>query len=327
MHGACSIQGWIVILTNVIFVTDTHRRVHRSFVTVIAVLFVLLVSGCAGGLSQSLNQSLSVVSPKKIDFVELEYYAKRSKSAYDPIPEIRKAYPLVTRALTVPSIDVLYFLERDRSNRTQTISIRGTAEKPNIWEDLEIALIPDSILGFPVHRGFQADAAAIYADVNPHVRKDWPVRVTGHSLGGAVASLLAAYFEKEGYTVDRVVTFGQPRFTTTLPAEYELGIVTRVINDMDVVPMVPPHTQFRPYAHFSSEVILREGPEYVYLEDHDADRLSIGEFWRNITDFSTKDHHIDGYLSNIQGKVANGSRQVPYLFKQNTKSPMVANVN
>ena len=85
--------------------------------------------------------------------------------------------------------------------------------------------------------------------------------------------------------------------------------------------MVPPYTAARQYQHFASEVILRDGPEYVYLDAHDADRLSIGDFWRNITDFSAKDHHVDGYLANIQGKVANGSRQVPYLFRGKYRKP------
>lgn len=306
---------------------EPPRRANRSIRAIMMVLLALVLSGCAGNLSQSFKQSLSIVSPEKIDFAELEYYAKRSKSAYDPIPDIRKAYPLVTRAVTIESIDVLYFVEKDTPNRTQTISIRGTAAKPNVWEDLETALIPDSILGIPVHRGFQRDAAAIYDDVTPYLRKDWPLRITGHSLGGAVAAVLAAYFERQGYTVERVVTFGQPRVTTKLPPEYELPVTTRVVNDLDVVPMVPPYTAAKQYQHFAPEVILREGPKYVYLNAHDADRLSIGDFWRNLTDFSAKDHHVDGYLANIQGKVVNGSRQVPYLFETNTESPMVAGLN
>jgi len=178
-----------------------------------------------------------------------------------------------------------------------------------------------------LHHGFQRDALAIYNDAIPHLRKDFPLRITGHSLGGAVAMILAAYFENQGYTVERLVTFGQPKFAAEQPSETILSVTTRVVNDLDVVPMVPPHTVARQYQHFAIEVILREGQDYVFLNEHDADRLSIGDFWRNITHFSTKDHHIDSYLANIQGKIENGSRQVPYLFKDNSKSSAVAALN
>jgi triacylglycerol lipase len=305
--------------------TGPSLMANRSIFAPILALFLSVLSGCAGDLPQSVKQSLSVIVPTKIDFAELEYYAKRSRSAYDPIADIRKAYPLVTRAVTVQPIDVLYFIETDLANRNQTLSIRGTAQKPNVWADIETALLPDSILGIPLHRGFKVDATAIYDDAAPYLRKDWPLRVTGHSLGGAVAVIAAAYLEREGYTVERVVTFGQPKITTEQPPVLQLiSVLTRVINELDVVPMLPPYTFAKKYQHFSPEVILREGPDYTYLDEHDADRISVGVFWRNITDFSTKDHHMDGYLANIEGKVANGAKQVPYLFKKKPEIQTVA---
>ncbi len=298
----------------------------RAWIVSSILVVAFALAGCATSLSESFKQSLSVVAPEKVNFAELEYYAKRSNAAYDPVADIRKAYPLTTRAVTVQSVDVRYFIETDMANRTQTISIRGTAEKPNVWEDVETALVPDAVLGIPLHRGFQRDAKAVLADSTPYLRKDFPLRITGHSLGGAVAVILAEYYAKEGYDVERLVTFGQPRVTTRMTQDdldTLLSITTRVVNDLDVVPMIPPYTDVRPYQHFTPEVILRAGPNYVYLEQHDADRLSIGEFWRNLTDFSAKDHHMDGYLANIEGKVANGSRQVPYLFRSSSESPMV----
>lgn len=307
--------------------TRLSRMVDRSVVAFVLTLLFLVLSGCAVGLSESFQQSLSVVAPKKINFTEMEYYAKRSNSAYDPISDIRKAHPLVTRAVTVQSVDVRYFIETDLANQKQTLSIRGTAVKPNVWEDLETALVSDSILGIPLHRGFQRGAIAIYGDATPHLRKDLPLRLTGHSLGGAIAMILAAYFENQGYKVERLVTFGQPKIATKLPPGNIVSVTTRVVNDLDVVPMVPPYTNVRQYQHFAAEVILRDGPDFVYLNRHDSDRLSIGDFWRNITDLSAKDHHVDGYLANIQGKIANGSRQVPYLLQRKTESPMVAVLN
>lgn len=291
------------------------RFFEKVKLSILLGMFLVVLSGCAGGLSQSFKQSLSTFDSKKINFEELEYYANRSESAYGSTQDIRNTYPLVTRAVTLQSVDVLYFIETDLVNRKQTLSIRGTAVKANVWEDVESSLVPDSILGIPLHRGFHKDAKAIYEDATPHLRKDFELRITGHSLGGAAAAILAAYYEKKGYSVERLVTFGQPKYTTRQPSEHVLSVSTRVVNKLDVVPMVPVYSHAREYQHFEGEVILRSGPEYVYLDVHDADRLSIGDLWRNITDFSAKDHHMEGYLANIRGKVANGTRQVPYFSK------------
>jgi len=295
------------------------RAARRTGLVALLAAVLLAAAGCTGGLTESFKQSLSVTTPAKINFSELEYYAKRSNSAYDEIEVIQRDYPRTTRAVTVPSVDIRYFIETDTAAREQTLSIRGTAERPNVWEDIEVALVRDSRLGIRLHRGFQRDATAIYADATPYLRKDYALRITGHSLGGAVAAILAEYYAKDGYRVERVVTFGQPRVSTQKTSQDLDGLLartTRVVNELDVVPMVPPYSVIRNYQHFPPEVILLEGPDYVYLPQHDADRLSISDFWRNAGTLSAEDHHIDGYLANIRGKVAKGSRQVPYRFDQ-----------
>lgn len=299
-----------------------EKRPGLGALTRIVALFgaVLTLAGCAGGFSQSLRQSLSVIAPAQIDFSELLTYAQRSEKAYKSIPEIEDAYPLTTRATTVTSVDVRYFIETDPGKRIQTISVRGTAERENVWEDIETALVDDSLLGIALHRGFRRDAAAVFNDATPYLRKDWPLHITGHSLGGAVAVVLAAYYEKEGFEVARVVTFGQPKVFAGMPEGQWRVVTTRVVNELDVVPLVPPFSPIRPYKHFTEEVILRTGPDFVYLKEHDAERISIGDFWRNIGDLSIKDHSALGYIANIKGKAANGARQVPYLFKQPPQS-------
>ena len=281
-------------------------------------LTAVILSGCAG-LPQTFRQSLTVVVPHKVDFAELEYYARRSRAAYTTDSDIRSGFPNVNRITTVKSIDVLYFLETDRSEKTQTLTIRGTTNKPNIWQDAAIRLVKDSLLEVPLHRGFRGDAQAIHADVRPYLRKDYSIRVTGHSLGGAAAVIVAHYLNEEGYEVTRLVTFGGPKVTSSegkALAETDIYF-TRVVHDRDVVPMVPPigflSEPHGGYQHFGPEVILRDGRQYVYLPEHDADRISIGDFWRDLTDFSLEEHHMKTYLSNIEIKVQDGAVQVPYF--------------
>lgn len=71
------------------------------------------------------------------------------------------------------------------------------------------------------------------------------VFITGHSLGGALAVIGAALLHfREGRRIAGVYTYGQPRvgdpaFSTAF--DQALGAVTfRYVNDLDVVPHVPP---------------------------------------------------------------------------------------
>lgn len=302
------------LLTNISWKNWRGKSLVASVASLILVIFI---TGCAGSLPRTFRQSLTVVVPHKVDFSELEYYAKRSNAAYTPANKIRQKFPRTTRVTTVKSIDTLYFLETDRQRKTQTITIRGTDDKANTWQDIEIALVKNNYLGINLHRGFQNDTKAIHADIKPYLKRDYSMRITGHSLGGAIAIILADYLVKDGYKVERVVTFGQPKVTDLEGKSITRSGITRVAHDKDVVPMLPPSgfpfANKSGYQHFGPEVILRDARKYVYLQSHDANRLSVGEFRRNILHFSTKEHHMKSYLSNIQEKVQNGEKQVPYL--------------
>ena len=99
----------------------------------------------------------------------------------------------------------------------------------------------DRKVDIPVHAGFDLAARAIYNDVKSHLKPGYKTKLTGHSLGGAVAALLAIYLIEDGVQVESVVTFGQPRFTTTDGVK-RLGFLplTRIVDANDIVPMVAP---------------------------------------------------------------------------------------
>jgi triacylglycerol lipase len=276
-------------------------------------IFALIVlTGCATSLPQGLRQSLTLVVPHKVDFAEIERYAARSLAAYNSPKQIRLEFPKTTRVKTVASVDVRYFVEIDAAQRTQTVTFRGTANKSNIWQDTQLALVKDRRLNINLHRGFREDAQKVYADLKPHLKKDYASRVTGHSLGGSVAMIVTGYMQADGFEMDRLVTFGQPKITDD-DRRHTFAITTRVVNDEDVVPMLPPTTLVHKYRHLGPELVLRDGPKYVYLDTHDSERLSIDVFWRNISNFSESEHHMVNYLANIREKIEDGARQVPYF--------------
>ena len=87
-----------------------------------------------------------------------------------------------------------------------------------------------------------------------------PLVVTGHSLGGALATMAAASLHENGIDVAGLYTFGQPRvgdlrFTRQLNRNLE-GKVFRFVNNNDVVPHIPPpfslRNPLRLYGHLGS---------------------------------------------------------------------------
>ncbi|KAL5230550.1 hypothetical protein ABZP36_029326 [Zizania latifolia] len=88
-----------------------------------------------------------------------------------------------------------------------------------------------------------------------------PIMVTGHSMGGAMASFCALdLVVNYGLNDVTLMTFGQPRIGNAVFASYfkcHLPNAIRVTNDHDIVPHLPPYYHYFPqktYHHFPREV-------------------------------------------------------------------------
>jgi len=300
--------------TTSIGVTLTRLR-HIYFLASLATC-VSLLTACVGISTTELQRIGSKITPENINFGELYTYAERANAAYATKSLIRSKYPLTVRINAPGQTDVRYFLERNDKTRTHFITVRGSTNSKNFSEDLDIAVREDRKVNIPVHTGFDLAARAIYNDVRPYLKAGYKTYLTGHSLGGAVAAILTIYMIEDGVDVVRVVTFGQPRFTTAAGVK-QLSFLplARVVDENDIVPMVPPATatdpRFGPYEHVGPEVILLEGRDIVYLPSHDANRISLGEFWRSVSFADLKDHEMKKYLKRIADKTR-GTTEVPY---------------
>ena len=291
----------------------------RRVGTLAMVLACVALSACVGVSSLELATLGSSISAQKVDFTEIYGYAGRAKLAYADEATIRTHYPNTLGVRSPGNSEIQYFIEQDDKLKTQFITIRGTANKKNFLEDMEIRILADLQIDIPVDSGFDRSTKAIFADVKPYLKKNYKTYVSGHSLGGAVAVLLAVYLIKDGYRVERIVTFGQPKFTTTGGVQ-RIGSIPliRVVDQNDMVPMLPPVTSLRQndkYAHVGPEVVLLDGTRYSYLSGHDAGRISVGELWRSLSFASLADHHMDNYLSRLSAK-RNAAVEVPYDQRQ-----------
>jgi triacylglycerol lipase len=296
---------------------------RRVFLFAGVVSCVVSLTACAGISPSELKSIGSEVVHTRIDFGDIYIYAERSNASYQDKKAIKAKYPFTVRINSPDGTQVRYFLERNDKSHTQFITVRGTDNNKNLDEDLDIALREDrqvDIPVIPVHAGFDAAARAVHNDLKPQLKPGYRTYMTGHSLGGAVAALLAIYLLEDGVQVERVVTFGEPRFTTAAGAK-RLGFLplTRVVDENDIVPLVPPSTfstsAFGPYDQVGSEVILLEGPEFVFLPSHDADRIALGEFWRSLSFADLNDHQMQKYLRRIASKMKEAV-EVPYTQRE-----------
>jgi hypothetical protein len=145
----------------------------------------------------------------------------------------------------------------DLDNRTLVV-FRGTATLGGWLVDL--AAWQEARRGLPgkVHHGFADSWEELRSWVQVHTPMEIPVEVTGHSLGGALATLAAASLAANRWRVMPVYTFGAPRVGD---AEFTAGVdnlvdVWRVVNDIDPVPHVPDGIR---YLHCGREWQLPDG--------------------------------------------------------------------
>lgn len=132
------------------------------------------------------------------------------------------------------------------------ISCRGTEPTSlnDILADLEVIKAVWSFKegrGY-VHYGFKEEVDKVYKHIYQYVKnhaQDKKIWLTGHSLGAAMATQIAARLKEDGQKIQYVYTFGSPR-----PGGSEFAVWCdnnlkhqRFVNNNDIVPCIP--TAFR----------------------------------------------------------------------------------
>lgn len=104
--------------------------------------------------------------------------------------------------------------------------------------------------GVSVHSGFLGETKKLWKQITKDINNiegKLPLWVTGHSLGGAMATITAMK-----YPVEAVTTFGEPRVGRKIHKVILSDNHTRYVNGDDIVTMVPP-TFFSYYKHHGNK--------------------------------------------------------------------------
>jgi triacylglycerol lipase len=246
------------------------------------------------------------------DLVNVAFLVRCAHCAYfdDPIPELERLTGLrEVRAFRSWTSDAEGFAAR--APRFLVLAFRGSESAADWRVNLDARMIRVPWAPGRVHRGFAGALDDVWPRVARRLRalrdppdEDSPPRplwLTGHSLGGALASLAAARLEHEGTPAAGLATFGQPRVGDW---DFVQGLRTpwlRVVHGVDAAAGLPVGTRPFPYVH---------GGDFVWLHASDGlDRQA--EAWARCLDrlravaveglSEVGDHAIERYCDRLDG--------------------------
>lgn len=269
----------------------------------------------------SISVTLSASETGSVDFIAIHKQAGFAKAAYQDEDKIRALLESSNYTLTLyktaPDIQISYFLATNKQTKTQVVSVRGTSNIENAMVDILLKLRVDQNTGIQLHEGFAFAARQVYAELKPLLKADYKIRTTGHSLGGAVALILAMYLDADQFNIDQVITFGQPKVTNIAGANKISHInIIRVVTPLDVVPLVPPLdpldiNNLDVYWHAGKEVILLAENQYAILAGLDSMLRATRFTQQPFNQENIENHNMSVYLGMIDAKTKS-SRLVPY---------------
>jgi len=232
--------------------------------------------------------------------------AEFALASYDSPMRIESEYGNDIEIFTVKSVQIVID-HKIKDEDWGMIAIRGTANPKNVLQDLEYLKTYNADLDMYIHRGFNYDARFAKYEIKKRIDKNKRWRVTGHSLGGAVAAIVSIWLASEGYAIVDCTTFGQPMYTTRPGILRYQGLVNinRVVRENDPIPHVPPRTLLAKlrgaYTHGGNLWFISKGGTLIYTPEIDLnDRMKDFGRLKNLLHDKIKYHSMKGYLKAVR---------------------------
>ncbi len=258
-----------------------------------------------------------------MDFSAIIDAARLAEMTYHSEAEIRRSpllegYELSDYRLLDNDTLAVFVLTSSRLKK-QIIAVRGTSNIENALLDVSATLVKDPLSGLFLHEGFAYAAAQLLQHLQSRLHTGFSIVTTGHSLGGALALVMAKVLQDKGYDIERVITFGQPKVTNLDGAKQLQSLpLLRIVTPLDMVPLTPPFDPMQlvqgnlnVYWHAGTEVLLLEDNRYAILEGMDsmlrATKFNLAELPQQLLGH----HSMNAYLQRLSGK-AGKAEQVAF---------------
>jgi len=274
-------------------------------------------------LSNASEEAPSSIFSQALPFAE---FANAIYEEEHVLKDVTKRHKLEVNQLSnIVGVEVSYALLTDSMKKQHIVVVRGTANVENAMVDMNIKLVDDKQTGVRLHQGFLEASTTIFHKLQSDLNKSYEIITTGHSLGGAVAVILAMQLKSDGFNVSNVFTFGQPKVTNIEGAnKFKVLKVVRIVRSKDLVPIVPPMDpldikSLDIYWHLGNEIILMENNEYAELEGVSS-MLRSGDFLTAVPNQENLENHkMTGYLALIKSNILQAIK-VEYKSSFNLKS-------
>lgn len=264
------------------------------------------------GPREALEQALGCVGFKQFEYFEGRDAPESAQSlAGNAMSMLRKAARAVDPDMHLfknPS-DSQGFAAYDPEERLALLAFRGTQSDTlrDLLINAQFRMVKAAGWGEArLHQGFVRAASAIWPAVEEWLSQSAAQRllVCGHSLGAAVATLIAWRARHLGFAT-RLVTIGSPRvgderFAASFDAS---GIdALRIVDGLDIVTRVPPSSLGFDYRHVGQRCVFidREAnriedptPEQV---DGNVSLAQVGNFFKGRLPTELTDHAPINYL-------------------------------
>jgi triacylglycerol lipase len=231
-------------------------------------------------------------------------FAELSMIAYNDDHEVREAVGAV-------GFDTIKFFDNDGSQAYKienqydvVITCRGT--EPNEWNDIKadanaIAAVAETV--GKVHSGFKREVDDLWPIIKAELTGEKkPIYFTGHSLGGAMATICAGRCFKAEMeaTPAELYTYGSPRvgdkrYVTYAPIDHK-----RWVNNNDIVTRVPP--RWMGYTHCGVEYYIDNHGNLRDVKGWNRFKDRLRGFMRGLTKLTIdhfSDHSTHEYITHI----------------------------
>lgn len=255
-------------------------------------------------------------SSKRFSLVTAHAMAESAALVYQPWSFVRKIteyIPGTFKSFDTDDTQVFILANSDRV----IISFRGTEKgKVKDWQtDLNTQLIK-APFGY-VHRGFKESFDHVWGSMLTFIRNnsssDTPIWITGHSLGGALATVASMYMLLANRNIHGIYTFGSPRvgdetFGDYLDSQIK-DIHFRFVNNEDIVTRVPPrvmrysHVGTCKYFDISGKLHTGIGAWHKFLDRLDSIDLRSRARYANLQNRfpgGIDDHDMDQYIARLE---------------------------